>query len=270
MAHSTVITYNDTAEQVFDATKILEATGFKLINTPPYASDSPTVISGAFYQISNLTSFAASITEPAGTSITFALMIDGIKYFWNSTAATWAVADGTTSQSNTAAVINTNAAALKTDLDFLGLKNLQIVAFLNSDGTDTPTLTSVTIGHEADTNVGNSISECNISATIKDILGDLVTDTATFVATLIIQNEVAFKHGNNLIFPFTKTKAFDSSGNVSLSVIETETPGQKLQYSVIFQENNRTRTIRFNPAVVPDLASSNLLSITVPLSFDFG
>ena len=51
MVHSTIITYNDIAEQVFDDTKILEATGFKLINVPPYASDSPTVITGAFYQI---------------------------------------------------------------------------------------------------------------------------------------------------------------------------------------------------------------------------
>lgn len=103
------------------------------------------------------------------------------------------------------------------------------------------------------------ITLCTISATLKDLTD--VAASSSLEAKLYVKAPRGFMHGTTLIGPFEKSASF-SSGSVSLQVIETTTPGEKLEFFVTLKEGKSTRVIHFLPAMVPNEASKNLSEIT--------
>lgn len=69
-------------------------------------------------------------------------------------------------------------------------------------------------------------------------------------------------HGNTLVMPFEQSAVFDNTGSVSLPVIETTTPGVALEIYVTLKEGKSTRTILFEPAVIPSQSTVNLQNLS--------
>lgn len=108
-----------------------------------------------------------------------------------------------------------------------------------------------------------AITLCTITGSIKNLAGVVPANIAALQAKLIIKNEQSFMHGDVLISPFEQIANFDGSGNVSATCIETATPGQRLQISVTLLEGLSTRTILFEPAIIPNQGSVTLGQLTV-------
>lgn len=111
---------------------------------PVYASTDQTVSEDTGRSVGELSGFTAVTSEPTGTSVLFNLDVGGTKKWWNGSA--WANSDGTSSQSNTAAVINTNAESL---IDSAATIKVNAV-LTNSSASDRPSLTSVTLSDKGD------------------------------------------------------------------------------------------------------------------------
>ena len=111
----------------------------KLAGTAPYPTTNPTIeTNSGFPFTAALEDFTETATKPANTEIKYIISIDdGVIYqYW--TGAAWAASDGTYAQSNTAATVNTNIAALGTS------GTLKFKAFLNTtDVNATPELSNV-------------------------------------------------------------------------------------------------------------------------------
>lgn len=104
-----------------------------------------------------------------------------------------------------------------------------------------------------------AINTSVISASIRDLVDDAPGDMD---AELVIRNSKAFFHGTELITPFEERAAFDVNGDASIEVIETETPGVKLDFFIRINAGERKRVIRFKPAIVPDDATADLADLT--------
>lgn len=106
-----------------------------------------------------------------------------------------------------------------------------------------------------------AITTTVITATIKDLVEAF---PAGSVATLYVVNKEPFKHGNEIIGVFEKTASFNSSGVATITVIETATPGQKLEFFIAITEGKSKRLIYFDDAVIPNTATQNLTDFTTP------
>lgn len=111
-----------------------------------------------------------------------------------------------------------------------------------------------------------AITQCTITATLKD-LQEAVPSGITD-ATLHIKNDRSFAHGTTIIGPFELSASFNDSGVATLTCIETETPGEKLTIYITVKEGTGTRVINFEPAIIPNSASSALTSISTPVDED--
>jgi len=70
------------------------------------------------------------------------------------------------------------------------------------------------------------------------------------------------------VLPFTKLASFNTFGEASIDIIETETPQKKLQFFVTFPEEFSSRIIRMNPAIVPNQVECPLNELTETIAFD--
>jgi len=110
-------------------------------------------------------------------------------------------------------------------------------------------------------------NECIVYVWLKDIGG---VDASITNATLYAQNKRAFRHGTvagsvYTILPFTKSQAFETLGGGTYSeiqLIETTTPGERINFSIVINDGGTLKQIFFKPAIVPNSTSTNLLSIT--------
>jgi len=222
--------------------------------------------------VSALSGFTDSFTGSGGDTVQYQLLVNGTCYWYDTVALAWSVAtQGSYAQSNTTAQINSNASTLVSSLALSGNIYISVVAMLHSNnGSTTPTLTSVTLSYTFTNASVAAISTNTISLYLKDILAAVPAYNAQQPNVLYIKSDKAFMHSNRLIVPFCKTATFDSSGFVSLAVIETETPGYPLQFGISFYEGNSRKEVKFRPAIVPNTASSSLNAITVVDTIDFG
>ena len=116
----------------------------------------------------------------------------------------------------------------------------------------------------------DSISECAITAYLKDILGDNFTVDPTNPPKLHVSNSRGFMHGNNLIVPNTKSVAFNASAEATISVIETASVGEKMQFNITIPDGRSIRNVMYEPAVIPNEATKDLNEIAKAKSFDYG
>lgn len=107
-----------------------------------------------------------------------------------------------------------------------------------------------------------SIATCTISASFSN-LAPAVPNSPTLQAYLLVKSGGSFFHGTTLVGPFEQRAAFDpTAGTVSVVVIETTTPGKKLEFSVVYTDGIRKKVIRFKPAIVPNQSTANLSDLT--------
>lgn len=106
------------------------------------------------------------------------------------------------------------------------------------------------------------ITTINVTCKVKDLL-DAIVDMAALEAKLHVRSPRSFIHGTTLIGPFEKSADFDDQGDVSLEVVETETPGVKLEFFITMNEGKSKRSIYFEPVIVPSADDPvSLLSLT--------
>lgn len=104
------------------------------------------------------------------------------------------------------------------------------------------------------------ITKCTITATIKDLLEAV---PASLDAYILIKSGTSFFHGTTLIPAFEIRANFSSiTGIATPQVIETATPGKKLECSIVYTDGVRKKVIRMNPFIVPNSSTANLAELT--------
>jgi len=213
------------------------------------------------FEMELLTSFAATVTEPASCSVRFQLLVDDILYYYS---GGWVASDGTVAQGNTAAQIDTNKATLGVSIN--GSK-VKVRAVLTGTVTATPTLSSVTLAYDYDAVEPTAPAKCYVHITLRDLIGvifDGVTENAG--AKFWCKAESPIGHTGQLIQSETQETTFNATGQAVLLLNETETPNKNVRFFVSYPESGSLRQIAFHPCVIPLAGSVNLLDITDPIT----
>lgn len=273
MSLQTVITYNAANELSFDTLKVEVSGGLvrlKDLGGATYATDNPTVETQSRLLATVLSSFAHTASQPAGSNVKYQLIIGNTPYYFNTLTSLWAEATGAVyAQSNTQTEINANLGTLFSGLSIVQSIFVRVRIFLNSNGTALPSVTSNTWGYSMLYLSPAAIAECEISCNLADLLGADYIPPADKPVTLYVKNDRSFMHGSKLILPFTKKVVFDSDGHAAISIIETETVAEFLEFFILYYENNTLRTIRFVEAQVPNAPSRTLDQISRVLTVDW-
>jgi hypothetical protein len=242
------------------------------INAGLYPTSNPLVTIPQRIPMSTFGGFTETATQPANTAIRYQIIANGLLYWWNPTKAKWDTSDGTYSQSSLASDIDFNSSAFFSDLNILTDVWFSFRFFLHSTGASTPVWTSVDVEWFQTAATTSSIpNQCIITASLRDITGSVPLPTAAQPATLLIACDHAFFHGTNLIEPFTKSFAFSTStGIVTADIIETATPGVKLNFAVTYYDGQSLRTVPLFRGIIPNQASINLSDIGTVNPVDFG
>jgi hypothetical protein len=274
MPAQTVLSFTDADELSFNITNVEiggAALRLKDLGGGTYSTGDDTVVMAHQLQATALGTFAESATKPANTEIKYTLLINSSPYWYNTVTATWEAATyGLYAESNTATEINTNLATLLSTLSIASAFYFGLRIHLHSTGSARPELASVTVGaYVFDYPSPTTISECLVTCYLSDLLGADYAYDATKPARLIVKNSRAFHHGSKLIQALTKSALFDSNGRAQLSVIETETPEEYVEFQVTYYEGEYLKTIRYQKAIVPNQPAANLNNITTPERLDF-
>lgn len=273
MSLQTVITYNAANELSFDPLKVEVSGGLvrlKDLGGATYATDNPTVETQSRLLATSLASFAHTASQPAGATVKYQLIIGNTPYYFNTLTSLWAEATGANySESNTQTEINANLGTLFSGLSIVQSIFVRVRIFLNSNGTALPSVTSNTWGYSMLYLSPAAIAECEISCNLADLLGADYIPPADKPVTLYVKNDRSFMHGSKLILPFTQKVEFDSDGYAAISIIETESVAEFLEFFILYYENNTLRTIRFVEAEVPNAPSRTLDQITRVLAVDW-
>jgi hypothetical protein len=280
MSYDTNISYDDAASFNFNPTFVeIISTGFStftiqlkdlgggLVTTVPQLITSQ-------YQVmlSGLTGFTQTLNylNPDGTSELYQFVINGNAYWYNPATTTWEIATGV-AQANTAAVINTNAATLFTDIAIFETTYLGLNTILQTtDATVSPSLISNTLSYDWTNGNPAAISNCLVYAYLSDLVGGLPINSLTKPISLIVSSEAAFLHGSKFIMPFSKEVFFNLDGYVEISLIETETPGIPLSFVFKYHDGFSVVNTRLFNAIVPNEATRGLNSLTTVVPYNFG
>lgn len=268
MSFDLTVKFDDATDFSFDTALVeIAATVARLkdLGGGTFSTTNPQILTNYPVTASDITSFADSITEPGSDEIRHILEIERVDRYWD--GSSWAASDGTFAQSNDSATINTNLATLVSGLGLTGNFSLRVKTLLHSDaGTSTPTITSITQAHDFSEPSFTQINECVITANLGDLFGDKYIPADP--PMLYVTNDRSFNHTNNTVLPFTKSVAFDGLGQASMSVIETETVGENLNFYVTYREGKSVKFLQFEPAVVPNTTSKPLTEVTSVVDSD--
>lgn len=273
MSYSNILSYDSSGAFAFDSTLVEVASStLRLLDlgASTYSTADPVTTSQHALMMATFTSFAESATKPAGSEIKYQLVINGSNYYYSSTATLWVASDGTYSQSNTATEVNANLSTLVANLGLTADFYVGLRVLLHSNGSARPALTSNTFGYTFTNPSAAVINTCQLYGYLNDLLGAIPTYDATKPTTLIVSSDKAFFHGTKLIMPFTKTANFNSAGLVQLSVIETATPGMKLQVSISFYEGLSRKVVKLYNSIIPNTATLSINNLTTTQAMDFG
>lgn len=264
---ATQLNFNTTLVEVASSTLRLKDQGGGVYSTTPQL-----VTTQHQNTLTSLSSFAESSTLPANTITQYQLVLNGIAYWWNSTLAAWTTSDSTFATSNTPAVINSHASTLFSDLGLLVPQFLTLNIWLSTTVAGSrPVLTSNTIGYGWVNQNPTVINLVTVTGYLADLLGNNPLPTVGSPVNLLVSCDRAFFHGNHFVEPFTKSFAFNTStGAVSASIIETATPGVKLNFSLSYYDGLSLRNTRLFAAIIPNQAAITLNNIATTLPVDFG
>jgi hypothetical protein len=236
-----------------------------------YPTSNPMVTIPQRIPMSTFAAFTETSTLPANTAITYQIIANGLLYWWNPAQAKWGSSDGTYAQSSPASDIDFNSSTFFSDLNLVTDIWFSFRFFLHSTGANTPVWTSVDVEAFQATAAISIPNQCTITASLRDLAGNVELPTTAQPTTLLISCDHAFFHGTNLIEPFTKSFAFNTStGIVTAAVIETATPGVKLNFAVTYYDGQSLRTVPLFRGIIPNQASINLSDIGTVNPVDFG
>ncbi len=229
-----------------------------------YPTINPTITVNSGLDTDGLLSFVADYVG----NVQFVLLIGGVPKYWNGSA--WVTSNNTYAQSNTATDIHANLE----DLDLSLGVTFKLRAFLNSDGSSSPTLESAEIGYNFFIVPVAEPNRCIVFAFLNDMLGIVGSDDS---AVLIVELLRPFEHGERIILPFKRTFVFTALGyvesgpdflleadsNAGPGLIETESVGLSpyiltLQY---INDSGRRVKYKFKNVQIPNGISVNLVDL---------
>lgn len=274
MSYLTEIFYDSAASLSFDTTLVEVASGavrLKDLGGATYTTTNPLVTSQYQVLISSLTSFTNTATLPVNTAIQYQLALNGAPYYWNSTTGKWSASDGSFAQSNSQSQIFNNRAALFSDLNLLVPQYLSVRVFLSTtDPTVRPSLNQNNIGHTFTNSNATAISQCLVTGYLADLVGNNPIPTSAKPVQLSVTAPYGFFHGNHFVEPFTKNFSFDNTGYLSASLIETTTPGVKLNFALTVYDGNSILSVPLFSAIVPNQPQVSLNNLSSPVPYSFG
>lgn len=274
MAFQTVVTYGTSTHFTYDAT-LIEVTGGTIrlldLGGATYSTSNPAITCQFRMPMRALTTFAESASKPAGSEIKYQVIINDVAYWYNSSTNWEAATANTYTYANTATELNAQASTLFSALSISGNNWIRLRVFLSStSGSARPTLTSNTLTFTHLEATPDTIAECLIYAYLSDLLGAAYVLDATYPVKLWVKNDHAFWHGNKMILPFAESVTFNSSGYAELSIVETETPAEKLDFFLTFYEGPSLKSVKLGKAQVPNTATRALSQISSVDPTDFG
>ena len=221
-----------------------------------YPTTDPSGSCNATFNADGLDQFLATIVASGSDAVKFILKVDSQKRYWNGSA--WANSDGTYSQANLAADIETNKASLGISAG----ATIQVFFFLHSaDGTTTPTLSLIDILYDF-FNLGTTPTKCTVSGQVKDNSG-----TGILGATVEVTGD-DYYYGTALISR-NATATTDTNGSWEMVVVETATDSKVVNFRTRYTETvngttvNKTKTDR--NVTIPNQAIANLSDILNPI-----
>lgn len=141
--------------------------------------------------VRSLIAYSQSATLPTNTNSKVILKVDGALKYWN--GSSWVTSDGTSAQSNTAAEVLANAAALD-----LGANSEFFVRWLliTTDNNATPELLESEVEYEFGAIETEAVT-CNVFGYYKDIAGEPIA--GAIVTFSLDKNEGEYSEANNNI-----------------------------------------------------------------------
>lgn len=274
MSYSQTITYDASASLNFDSTLVEVSAGtlrLKDLGGGTYTLTNPVVTSQHQNMLSALSTFTQVATLPANTAVQYQLVLDGQEYWYNSVAAAWGESDGSFTQSNLASAINSHASTLFSDLGLLVSQYVGLRIFLSTtNASNRPVLTSNTIGYTWSNGNPAVISQCLIFGYLSDLLGGPALPSTAHPINLTVSCDHAFLHGSRLVLPFSQSAAFDNTGYVELSVIETATPGIPLNFAFTYYDGRSLTTAKLFNVIVPNTPTLSIDSLSTVIPYSFG
>ncbi len=232
------IVFFDTVQHITDYTA-----GYVLPETL-YLTTDPVITTIDIIKAGGLASFVETSTKSGTDEIKYILIKDGTKYYYN---VGWVVSDGSYTQANTAAEIETNKTTFTADAT-----DLTIDILLHSgDGSTSPIVHSLDVGYNFATPTGETVNTTILWWDAKQNDGE--DDTTT--ATISLTNGVV-KYLTRTIVTQELLTITPANGAYSVAIVDTENmeldpEGNEQTYTLTIE--SKTYTLR-----IPQLDSVNL------------
>ncbi len=185
--------------------------------------------------------------DPTLNNVTAQIYKDGKPYYL--VGSVWTLSDGTYAQSSSLLDIANNIASFPVTKG-IGA-NFQVSLFLISiSGYDTPTVDSYLITYDYGFE-GELVGICAVYGQVFDSSGKPVEG-----ATIEVDGK-DFLYGNVLVAPKTSTTT-DADGSFSISVVETATTNNFVNFKIIYKEGSTKKTFNYSKKIIPNAASAKL------------
>lgn len=201
-----------------------------------------------------------NVNKAGSDDIKYHFAVNGAYVYFNGSA--WVSSDRSYSQSNDVSTININAATLIVG----GPKTLQWEATFKGSGTTSPELQLISIDYINEPIFAQGIDRCVVFCYLSDLLGQDLTTVNN--AKLIAINDSPFMNNGHIIPRFYEESSFsfDGAGFIAyLSLVQTEDSNKKIRFMVTYELDgfpSRVETVRFNPCIIPEQASADLVDIS--------
>lgn len=221
-----------------------------------YSTTNPTTIALSDFRSDGIISFTATSTITGSDQIKYRWTKDGTKYYYNTVDEAWEVSDGSYSQSNTAAEMNTYSSTfLSTGL---GADIALEIDLHSNDGTTTPELDLITIVYDI---FGEAISD----ATLCLVYGWVRTNNVAVqgaIITISPSNDVSMygDTGIEILESYSKTTNAVGYWEQELPV----TVNLDVTYNItIFYQNSNGNVFRreYTGLIIPNQASVNIAEL---------
>jgi len=190
--------------------------------------------------------FWADMSIPSSTRFVFKKN-DGLYYYYDSvTACAWITSNKAFEYANDELTVSYNISAITNSSDII-----RPCIVIKSLGYENPIVREVQLDYIGGV---NTINECVISFYVNDLLGVELTS-----GNLYVHNDISFWHSDKLILPFKKSATITTAGYITISVIETETVSQTLDFELNYTDpnTNALKKIRWSNKIVPDIATKD-------------
>lgn len=218
---------------------------------PGYTQTNPTVTQSSGFEADALDDFAETlVSTPAGTALRYHFLVSGVATYWN--GAAWVASDGSFAQSNSAADIIAN----KDALDLSSGVTLQLVSVLNSDGTATPSITTITVSYDFFKSPSALPNKCTLYG--EEIFPDC--DEIVGMTVRAIRSRGFFHSSGHYIgadiIEATSVLAGDR-GYWELALVESATDGETYVFEKIYTKSDGSQiTETFSDIEVPNQLSA--------------